>query len=56
MSTNVLGDGLVEAINSNTLVEIANAQPGQSNGQIAGQFIQVPVLEAPGSKQSGRLR
>ena len=55
MSTNVLGDGFVEAINSNTLIDIANAQPGQSNGQIAGQFIQVPVLEAPGSVRGGRF-
>jgi len=43
-----VGDGFVEAINSNTLVAIANAQPGQSGGQIAGQVIQVPVLEANG--------
>src|SRR3954469_17144294 len=55
MSTNVLGDGFVEAINSNTLIAIANAQPGQSGGQIAGQFIQVPVLEAPGNKRVGRF-
>ena len=55
MSTNVLGDGYVEAINSNTLVAIANAQPGQSQGQIAGQFIQVPVLEAPGAVRGGRF-
>ena len=55
MSTNVLGDGYVEAINSNTLAAIASAQPGQSNNQIAGQFIQVPVLEAPGSVRGGRF-
>jgi len=55
MSTNVLGDGFVEAINSNTLNAIASAQPGQSNGQIAGQFIQVPVLEAPGNVRGGRF-
>ena len=55
MSTNTLGDGFVEAINSNTLIAIANAQPGQSNGQIAGQFIQVPVLEAPGNVRGGRF-
>src|SRR5436305_1708674 len=35
-TTNVLGDGFVEAIDSNTLLNIANAQPGQSGGQIAG--------------------
>jgi CxxC motif-containing protein (DUF1111 family) len=54
-SLNVLGDGFVEAINSNTLVAIANAQPGQSGGQIAGQIIQVPVLEAPGNNRVGRF-
>ena len=53
MSNNTAGDGFVEAINSNTLVAIANAQPGQSGGLIAGQVIQVPVLEANG--QPGRV-
>jgi len=55
MSTNTLGDGFVEAINSNTLIAIANAQPGQSGGQIAGQVITVPVLEAPGNNRVGRF-
>lgn len=55
MSTNSLGSGFVEAINSNTLVAIANAQPGQSGGRIAGQIIQVPVLEANGSIRVGRF-
>src|SRR5436190_15886453 len=55
MSTNALGAGFVEAINSNTLVAIANAQPGQSGGRIGGQIIQVPVLEASGSVRVGRF-
>jgi len=55
MSTNALGDGFVEAINSNTLVAIANAQPGQSGGRISGQVIQVPVAEAPGNVRVGRF-
>ena len=55
MSNNVLGDGFVEAINSNTLVAIANAQPGQSGGLIAGQFIQGPVFEANGAVRGGRF-
>jgi CxxC motif-containing protein (DUF1111 family) len=55
MSTNILGGGFVEAINSNTLVALANAQPGQSNGLIAGQVISVPVLEAPGATRVGRF-
>jgi CxxC motif-containing protein (DUF1111 family) len=55
MSTSVLGTGFIEAINSNTLVAIANAQPGQSGGLIQGQVIQVPVLEAPGQSRVGRF-
>src|SRR2546425_913767 len=55
MTTNAHGDGFVESINSNTLVAIANAQPGQSGGQIAGQFIQIPVLESPGAVRGGRF-
>src|SRR4030095_9968834 len=55
MSMNTLGDGFVEAINSNTLVAIANAQPGQSGGQISGHVIQVPVLESPGNVRAGRF-
>jgi CxxC motif-containing protein (DUF1111 family) len=54
MSTNTLGDGFVEAINSNTLLAIANAQPATALG-IAGQVITVPVLEAPGNVRVGRF-
>src|SRR5438270_1437995 len=54
-SLNTLGDGFVEAINSNTIVAIANNQPSQSGGQIAGLVIQVPVLEAPGNVRVGRF-
>ena len=55
MSTNTLGAGFVEAINSNTLVAIANAQPGQSGGAIAGQVISVPMSESPGATRVGRF-
>ena len=54
-SLNTLGDGFVEAINSNTIVALANAQPGQSGGAIAGQVIQVPLSEAPGNNRVGRF-
>jgi CxxC motif-containing protein (DUF1111 family) len=54
-TTNLLGDGFVEAIDSNTLVSIANAQPGQSGGAIAGQVIQVPISEAAGQTRVGRF-
>jgi CxxC motif-containing protein (DUF1111 family) len=55
VATNTLGDGFVEAINSNTLLGFADAQPGQSGGRIAGQFIQVPVLEAGNALRGGRF-
>src|SRR5690348_1506580 len=54
-SLNTLGDGFVESIDSNTLFAIANNQPSQSSGRIAGEFIQVPVLEAPGQIRGGRF-
>jgi CxxC motif-containing protein (DUF1111 family) len=55
MSTNALGDGFVEAIDSNTLAGIANNQPGQSGGAIGGQLIQVPVFEANNALRAGRF-
>jgi CxxC motif-containing protein (DUF1111 family) len=54
-SLNTIGDGFIEAIDSNTIAAIANNQPGQSGGQIAGQFIQVPVAEAGGAVRGARF-
>jgi len=54
-TTSILGDGFVEAIDSNTLQALANAQPGQSGGAISGVLIQVPVSEAPGQLRAGRF-
>lgn len=45
-SLNLLGDGFVEAIANGTLRGIRNAQSQRSGGQIRGQIIKVPVLEA----------
>jgi CxxC motif-containing protein (DUF1111 family) len=50
-SLNTLGDGFVECIDSNTLVDIANSQPFG----MRGQFIQVPVLEAGNRLRGGRF-
>jgi CxxC motif-containing protein (DUF1111 family) len=50
-SLSVLGDGFVEAIDSNTLLAIANGQPAG----LRGTFIQVPVLEANGALRGGRF-
>ncbi|MCA1631919.1 MAG: hypothetical protein LC774_16635, partial [Acidobacteria bacterium] len=50
-SLNVLGDGFVEAIDSNTLAAISNNQPAG----MRGQFIQVPVAEAGGAVRGARF-
>jgi CxxC motif-containing protein (DUF1111 family) len=55
MSLNVLGDGYVEAIDDSTLQGIAAQQPALSRGRVAGEVIQVPVLEAPGKTRVGRF-
>jgi len=50
-SVNVLGDGFVEAINSNTLAGIAIRQPASMRGLL----IQVPVGESNGLNRTGRF-
>jgi CxxC motif-containing protein (DUF1111 family) len=52
---NTLGDGFVEAIDDNTLLAIAENQPGVSGGEIHGEAIEVPILEAPGQTGVGRF-
>jgi CxxC motif-containing protein (DUF1111 family) len=52
---NTLGDGFVEAAGDQTFLAIAAAQPGQSNGLIHGEAIQVPILEAPGQTGVGKF-
>ncbi|HYK22792.1 MAG TPA: di-heme oxidoredictase family protein [Pyrinomonadaceae bacterium] len=54
-SLNTLGDGFVEAIADGTLVAIANRQKGQTNQEVHGLVINVPVLEAGGRKRVGRF-
>ncbi|HTA60175.1 MAG TPA: di-heme oxidoredictase family protein, partial [Candidatus Baltobacteraceae bacterium] len=52
---NTLGDGFVEAVDDQTFMAIAASQPGQSNGMIHGEAIQVPILEAPGQTGVGKF-
>jgi len=52
---NTLGDGFVEAAGDQTYLTIAASQPGQSNGMIHGEAIQVPVFEAPGQTAVGKF-
>jgi CxxC motif-containing protein (DUF1111 family) len=51
MSISILGDGFVEAIDSNVLVANVNAQPAAQRGTL----ISVDVFEAPGNQRTGRF-
>lgn len=53
-SLNTLGDGYIEAIPGTAIQSIANQQCRKS-GQICGQVISVPVLEAPGQTRIARF-
>ena len=54
-SLNTLGDGFVEAIADQTLINIANHQCNTTRGMICGQAIQVPILELSGAVGVGRF-
>ena len=55
LTVGVLGDGYVEAVADQTLVELAQKQCKASHHKICGQVIYVPVLEAPGQTGVGRF-
>ena len=55
LSLNTLGDGFVEAVADETLLNLARAQEAQSAGKIHGQALYVPVVEAPGHTRIGRF-
>jgi len=55
ISLNLLGDGFVEAVDDNTILQIAAQQPGLSRNAIHGQAVMVPVNEAPGTLRVGRF-
>ena len=55
MSISTLGDGYIEAISDDTLKTLAAKQRQSTRGLIAGQFIEVPVLESPGTMAVGRF-
>jgi hypothetical protein len=54
-SLNTLGDGFVEAVADGTLISMAAQQQGQTNQEVHGLVINVPVLEAPNKKRVGRF-
>ena len=55
MSLSLLGDGFVEAVADQTLVDLSRQQCKSSRGRICGQLLPVPVVEAPGQMGIGRF-
>ncbi|HEY4815834.1 MAG TPA: di-heme oxidoredictase family protein [Candidatus Acidoferrum sp.] len=55
LSLSVLGDGFVEAIADQTLIDLAKQQCKSSRQKICGQVLYVPIVEAPGQMGVGRF-
>ena len=55
LSLNLLGDGFVEAVADQTLINLAQQQCRTSHGKICGQVVHVPIVEAPGQMGVGRF-
>jgi len=55
ISLNLLGDGFVEAVADQTLIELAQKQCQSTHGKICGQVLRVPIVEAPGETGVGRF-
>jgi CxxC motif-containing protein (DUF1111 family) len=55
ISLNLLGDGFVEAVADQTLIDVARRQCRTTHGKICGQVLYVPIVEAPGQTGVGRL-
>jgi CxxC motif-containing protein (DUF1111 family) len=55
LSLSLLGDGFVEAIADQTLIDLATQQCKSSHKKICGQVLFVPVVEAPGQMGVGRF-
>src|SRR5256886_10894775 len=55
MSLNALGDGFIESIADQTLLNLASSQCSRTGGLICGETVRVPVLEASGALAVGRF-
>jgi len=55
LSLNLLGDGFVEALADQTLIDLAAQQCKSSHRKICGQVLEVPIVEAPGQMSVGRF-
>lgn len=54
-AVNLLGDGFVEAVPDQELADIGRQQCKSSNGRICGEWVLVPIVEAPGQMGVGRF-
>ena len=55
ISLNILGDGFIEAVADETLIELARKECQETKRKICGQALLVPILEAPGKTGIGRF-
>ena len=55
ISLNTLGDGFIESIPDQTLLNLASSQCSRTGGVICGEAVRVPVLEASGGLAVGRF-
>jgi CxxC motif-containing protein (DUF1111 family) len=55
ISLNLLGDGFVEAVPDQTLLDLSREQCKSTHGRICGLAIHVPIVEAPGQSGVGRF-
>lgn len=55
MSLNLLGDGFVEAIPDQALLDVADKQCKKNSGRICGEALRVPIVEAPGQTAIGKF-
>jgi CxxC motif-containing protein (DUF1111 family) len=55
LSLSLLGDGFVEAVADQTLIDLAERQCKSSHKKICGQLLHVPIVEAPGQMGVGRF-
>ena len=55
ISLSLFGDGFVEAVADQTLIDLASNQCKSTRGKICGVVIYVPIIEAPGRAGIGRF-
>ena len=55
ISLSLFGDGFVEAVSDQTLIDLARDQCKSTHGKICGLVIYVPIVEAPGKAGVGRF-